>query len=311
LPYTEGKLVQPLPPMPAGGLPNHTPPPPQLQQPQQQPQPPQPQQSYPPQQPYQPQPNYGQPANGAQPPAYAQQWAQPQPPTYQPAYQPAYQPPVDPAVALLANQVGQLTNLVSGLARQMQPVPPVAQPQQQPAGPQSRLRTMPEGGGELPPVPPIAHNPRPIPQYDEEYAPRQTIKDMEHREQSERVREGVVTGFETLNMKFINGPLAQKPKQEVVFQIPGVGTTSCRFHAVVEGGGCVALIYDTRFEDGVQFLPPDMGEAQIRVSLPRHEKSWTCSSLGIQFSVGVLDIVVLVQQTDSAVNPQDDDDEDY
>jgi hypothetical protein len=64
--------------------------------------------------------------------------------------------------------------------------------------------------------------------------------------------EGIIAGFETLGLKFVTGPLAQKARKQVVFEIPGAGKHMTRFHDVVDSAGCLVLIYDTRYEDGQQ-----------------------------------------------------------
>lgn len=298
-----GYPVQPVPPMPPTGQPQV-----QQQQPAPMPAPapvapaPAPAPVAPAPAPMQQQPQYPpQPPYPQQP----QQYQQPQP------YYPP--PPQDPAIAALTQQVAQLANVVGGMMQQQPVVPPGQYTQQQ--NPQSQLRTMPQGQQGMAPTPPMppqpaAVPPRPKPIDDEEYQPRQSLREIEQHADMERQQDsGVIMGFETLEMKFINGPIPTKAKKEVYFQMPGMGTMSARYHEVVDGGSSVALVYDTRFEDGNQYLPPDMGEQQMRVSVPKLKKEWLCSSLGIHFNVGVLDIVVLIKHPEPDQEYVEDEDE--
>ena len=99
---------------------------------------------------------------------------------------------------------------------------------------------------------------------------------------------------------FLEGGLkAQRPNYEIYFEMPKMGTMAARYHAVVEGNDCLALIYDTRFEDGFQYLPPSLGEEQISVSVPKLSKTpYTCSSLGLHWTLGCMDVVILIKHSD-------------
>lgn len=110
--------------------------------------------------------------------------------------------------------------------------------------------------------------------------------------------ERLIAGFETLEMPFITGPLAMKPKKEVYFEMPNAGTMAARYHDIRDGGSCLALIYDTRYEDGIQFMPPTLGDTKIRITLPRENKTYVASSLGIHFNCGVLDVVVMFKHAE-------------
>jgi hypothetical protein len=108
-------------------------------------------------------------------------------------------------------------------------------------------------------------------------------------------KQGLVVGFETLQMPFISGPKPEKANQQVIFTLPqGMGSMSCRYHAIVEGSGCVALVYDTRYDEGNQWAPPDLGELPMQLHCQTMNKSFTILSMGIQFQVGVLDVIVLM-----------------
>ena len=125
----------------------------------------------------------------------------------------------------------------------------------------------------------------------------QTVSQVKREVHDEEVRDKVISGFETLEMGFINGPLPTKPKKEVYFEMPNMGTMAARYHDIQDGGNCLALIYDTRYEDGYQFMPPALGDAKIIMTVPRENKTYSCSSVGIHFSCGVLDVVVLFKHT--------------
>ena len=120
----------------------------------------------------------------------------------------------------------------------------------------------------------------------------------------EAPRQGLVVGFETLQIPFISGPKAEKPNEQIMVTLPqGMGSMSARYHAVVEGGGCLALIYDTRYEEGNQWAPPDLGDQTLQLHCQSMNKSFTILSMGIQFQVGVLDIIVLMTEETTAVLP--------
>jgi hypothetical protein len=109
-------------------------------------------------------------------------------------------------------------------------------------------------------------------------------------------------GFETLDMRFIDGPHAVKAARSVIFDLgPEVGTLGAKYHDVIEGDGCISLVYDTRYEDGTQWAPPNRGGAKLTVSCTEMKKNWVVSSMGIQFSIGVLDIIVLVRHDEDQV----------
>ena len=125
----------------------------------------------------------------------------------------------------------------------------------------------------------------------------QTVSQVKEEVHEEEIRNKVISGFETLEMSFVNGPLPIKPKKEVYFEMPNMGTMAARYHEIQDGGTCLALIYDTRYEDGYQFMPPSLGDVKIKMTVPKENKIYYCSSVGIHFNCGVLDIVVLFKHT--------------
>lgn len=101
-------------------------------------------------------------------------------------------------------------------------------------------------------------------------------------------------------IEFLDADKPGRPQYETYFEMSKMGTMAARYHAVVEGKDCLALIYDTRFEDGFQYLPPSLGEERITVTVPQmKDKSYTCSSLGLNWSLGCLDVVILIKHEDN------------
>lgn len=151
---------------------------------------------------------------------------------------------------------------------------------------------------------------------DEEEAPRQSRRarpeEPEERQtlreyhEADREPEGVIVGFETLNMKFVTGPMPHKAKRQVVFEIPGAGKHMARFHDVIESKECVVLVYDTRYEEGQQYEPPELDEVDIILHVPQTKKTYTVRSMGFSFALGVLDCIVLVKQAAEKLDYDDD-----
>ena len=101
-----------------------------------------------------------------------------------------------------------------------------------------------------------------------------------------------------LEMPFLGLSAPLKPQKEIYFELPQAGTMGARYHEVIESGNCIALVYDTRYEDGYQWIPPSLGDAKIQMTMPREKKTYMCSSLGIHFHIGILDVVVLFKHDD-------------
>lgn len=107
-----------------------------------------------------------------------------------------------------------------------------------------------------------------------------------------------------LGMPFLGLSAPLKPQKEIYFEMPQAGTMGARYHEVIESGNCIALVYDTRYEDGYQWIPPSLGDTKIKMTMPRDNKTYTCSSLGIHFHVGILDVVVLFKHDDGDVDKE-------
>lgn len=107
-------------------------------------------------------------------------------------------------------------------------------------------------------------------------------------------RPGLIAGFETLDIDFIVGPLPVKPTKKVTIDLGAMGVISTKFHAVREGKGCLVLVYDTRYEEGQQWLPPERGLEPMTLHCHDTGKDYTIHSMGQHYDLGVLDHVVLV-----------------
>ena len=117
----------------------------------------------------------------------------------------------------------------------------------------------------------------------------------EPKVEEEAVEEPVQDSLIDTNISFLTGK-PQRPQYETYFEMSRMGTMAARYHAVVAGQDCLALVYDTRFEDGFQYLPPNLGEEKITVSVPRLDNAkFSCSSLGLHWSLGCLDVVILIK----------------
>jgi hypothetical protein len=101
--------------------------------------------------------------------------------------------------------------------------------------------------------------------------------------------------LDSLQIPFFKGPTASRPQYETYFEMAKMGTMAARYHAVVAGQDCLALVYDTRFEDGFQYLPPNLGDERITVSVPKLKAVYNCSSLGLHWTLGCLDVVILIR----------------
>jgi len=101
-------------------------------------------------------------------------------------------------------------------------------------------------------------------------------------------------GMETLQLPFLTGPQPLPPSKVVYLELGNMGTISARYHEVLEADICIVLVYDSRFEQGVQFLPATLPGSNLRVTAPSIGlKGVDCVTSGIQFALGVLEIAVL------------------
>jgi len=137
-----------------------------------------------------------------------------------------------------------------------------------------------------------------------EEEPRQQT--MRAYEDSQREPDAIITGFESLNLKFVTGPLANKAKRQVIFEIPNAGKHMARFHDVIVSKECVVLVYDTRYEEGQQYEPPELIDTPITLHVPHLKQSYTVRSMGFSYTFGVFDHIVLVKQDEEKLEYEDD-----
>lgn len=101
--------------------------------------------------------------------------------------------------------------------------------------------------------------------------------------------------LDSFQIPFFKATKPEKPQIETYFEMEKLGTIAAKYHAVVVGQDCLALVYDTRFEDGFQYLPPNLGEERLKISVPKLKGEYNCSSLGLHWSLGCLDVVILIR----------------
>lgn len=271
------------------------------------------------------------------PPQQPQYYPPPQQPQQQAPYNPypGYPPQPDPNMTAMMNALVGLQNQVSALAG-ARVAPPPAQAvstgyADQRGGPPAGLSSVPvelRQQRRRPPqqsedddfaddtARPIRRVRKPEPQEEEEQAQprsvmrpsRQTVREYDEATR-EQPPEAVITGFETLALPWLNGPLPNKPRRKVFFDIPGAGTHSTMYHdVIITDTGDVVLVYDTRYEEGTQYLPPNLGaETAITLTIPTQAKKKSeeitarVCSLGINYAFGVFDMIVLVKKEEDEV----------
>jgi hypothetical protein len=89
----------------------------------------------------------------------------------------------------------------------------------------------------------------------------------------------------------------------VFFALPGVGHHAVRYHDVIVAKNNIALVYDTRYEDGDMYVPPELGDNEIDVSVPHLKRTFKVISIGLTFAMGVFDVVVLPKHSEEGLDP--------
>lgn len=105
---------------------------------------------------------------------------------------------------------------------------------------------------------------------------------------------------------------APKPREQVVFNLEQFGTIRAYYHTVVRTDKVVALAYDTRYDQGVQYDPPNTPQPiQITINPSGGNKpeSLQVIAAGIQFPYGSLMFTILIVHDESATNGAMTDDE--
>lgn len=216
---------------------------------------------------------------------------QPPPPPYQPqAYQPPpmYQQPYQPMQPdpQMAAALHGLTQMVHQLGQRMDAMgQPVMAPTRAP-------------GMQIAGAPPASTEPMQIPRitrrrHAEQSEAPQTLDEYRELGRDEDNGKAVIAGFETLKIPFINGPTAGKARSQAFFSLSNGAKMSATFHGIVEAKTCVVLVYDTRYEDGVQFMPPEALDGPIQLTVAASKKEYSVLSVGTVFRLGVLDFIVL------------------
>lgn len=119
--------------------------------------------------------------------------------------------------------------------------------------------------------------------------------------------ETVPTDFSCLQIPDLAAE-AGRPKFRVQFDLGRLGKQEVWYHWVIEHNGCLALVYDTRFEFGMRYSPPDNGKTPITVKLPDHGKEYSAISMDFSLPFGVFFITNLIlvsnTKTDSNAGPE-------
>lgn len=101
--------------------------------------------------------------------------------------------------------------------------------------------------------------------------------------------------FAGIKMPYLAPVTPIAPSMQVMFDLPNIGAISANYHDVIVATNCLILVYDSRYQGGYQYIPASMDDLLFRVSIPKQTKSvYTCSSLGLTFSLGCLDIILLI-----------------
>lgn len=140
---------------------------------------------------------------------------------------------------------------------------------------------------------------------DEELSSPQDLRAYQNRTAAEGNPERVVAGFETLKIAFIDGPLGAKPKHTVYFDLGPGGKLSAKFHDVIDAENAIVLVFDRRYEDGTQYIPPEnpdmpitIGFAASKLKSDKQDKTYQVRSVGLTFQEGVLDYILLVKEVE-------------
>ncbi len=98
-----------------------------------------------------------------------------------------------------------------------------------------------------------------------------------------------------------------------MWEIPQAGKHLTRFHDVIVSKNNVALIYDTRYEEGTQYEPPELDDVAFDIHLEgkdakgkKSTSTYNVSAMGFSFSMGVFDVIVLVRNHAGPVDPHDE-----
>ncbi len=89
-----------------------------------------------------------------------------------------------------------------------------------------------------------------------------------------------------------------KPAVQVVFDLGDLGQASARYHDIVVTNRFIVLVYDNRYDEGAQYLPPTMqGERTATLTHRASNRSWPVYSKNLSFSWGCFDLILLLLAT--------------
>jgi hypothetical protein len=102
--------------------------------------------------------------------------------------------------------------------------------------------------------------------------------------------------YSSLQIPFLVSDQPEKPKYDVYFDFMDFGVQATKYHEITFKDPGLWLYYDTRFDTGIQYLPPTIlnTEVRIKVFVPKLNKHFSCMSPGLYTSLGCVDIVSLI-----------------
>lgn len=101
------------------------------------------------------------------------------------------------------------------------------------------------------------------------------------------------TGFDTLGIPDL-GPEPEKPQHKVTFDLGLAGKITSWYHWVNQQDQGLFLVYDTRFEYGTVYEPPNLGKDTVIRVTHSSGNEYYVHSLGFTNNFGVFSIVNLV-----------------
>jgi hypothetical protein len=228
--------------------------------------------------------------------------------------QPVQQQP-DPWSAIHAMQ-GQF-NQMMGMMQAMQQTAPAPMPLAPVQAPVPHAATVPELPGSImdnstSPNQPMAAVPELVAAAPVAAATapavQQPVKQADATYTADAVAEVIGKAFGSLKVPSL-GFESHKPKHRVLFDLGAAGMQAAWFHWVTVEDNGVFLIYDTRFQYGNEYYPPNTGtETPITVDLPDQNLRYSCYSAGFTHNFGVFRVVCLFrvdEQTEQLPSPEE------
>ena len=156
---------------------------------------------------------------------------------------------------------------------------------------------------------PVVVKPEPEPEveFEETVQPKRKPDDMVSKQDVTKLIEQILGSLQIPDLQ----PKAAKPKHRVAFAIPGAGQVSAFYHWVLIENGGVFLVYDTRFEHGMLYEPPDLGRVAMRIKITspadasKDAYECTCLSTGVSVQFGCFMLIWLID-AGTKVEPDSD-----